>query len=387
MSTLEIAIIRGPYFRPNSTFLWEFLHNEYEEVKVTGFESDPSWFDPSVLELPIESLDWWDGKIDAFGYENILYQALEKYRLPSIALSGIREIVDEHDAVHVTENYRLYAYYAALLCSRTETELFVDVHENIPHRPANPVTWYVKRTVNRNASAFTSPTVASQRALVHEGVDPERVQILPNVVDTDRFDTGPKDAESTSLPNRLESTFNILFVHGLNEQKGTHYLLGAFEQVRERFDDVSLILVGENSLDTDVYAAAVAGNPDVYHVEYIPEIRHLYNLSDVFVLPSIATPRWKEQFGRVIIEAMACGLPTVVTNVGGPPHVVAEGYTSLVVESRSSEALYDALHELIVNDECRDELGANAYDYVRENYVPEVVGPDLYDLYCSHLKE
>jgi glycosyltransferase involved in cell wall biosynthesis len=380
---LNIAIVRGPWFRPNSTLLWEYIHNAYDDISVTGFNSDPAWFDPSELDLPIEDLDWWDGKIDSFGHENVIYQILEKYGFPNIALSGIKRVVEEYDIVHITENYRLYSLYAALLCDRRETTLFVDCHENIPHRPANPVALAVKRTVNHLADEFTCPTMDSKRALIHEGVDPDDIHILPNVVDLNLFDEGPKDADRASLPEHLESTFNILFVHGLNKRKGTKFLIGAFEQIREQFDDVSLILVGDNDLNNKYYNDHVAANPDVYHVEYIPEIRDLYNLSDVFVLPSIAVKKWEEQFGRVLVESMACGLPSVVTDVGGPRFVVEEGKTSFVVSARSSESLAEALTELYEDEQCRQEMGQRAYEYVRETYAPDTVGDKLYNMYRS----
>jgi glycosyltransferase involved in cell wall biosynthesis len=229
--------------------------------------------------------------------------------------------------------------------------------------------------------------MASKRALIHEGIAPDRVQLLPNVVDLDHFDRGPRDADSVTLPERLESMFNFLFVHGLNERKGTPVLLDAFETVQERCEDVSLILVGDNDLDREVYSRQVTGNPDVHHVEYVPDIRDAYNLSDVFVLPSVAAERWKEQFGRVIIESMACGVPSIVTNVGGPPYVVAEGETSLVVEPRSPAALADAMARLYEDDDLRRDIGECAYRYAREQYAPDVVGDDLYDLYRSHVHD
>ncbi|MDQ2072299.1 glycosyltransferase family 4 protein [Haloarcula sp. H-GB4] len=380
----DVAIIRGPYFRPNSTLLWEYVHNTYSDIDITGFESDPQWFDTSELNLPIESLHWWDGKIDAFGQENIVYHALEKYKLPSIALTGLRQVVDEHDAVHVTENYRIYSYCVALLCAQTDTTFFVDAHENIPHRPANPLTWVIKKTVNRHADGFTSPTLASKRALIHEGVDPDLVEILPNVVNLDRFQPGPRDADAVSLPAKIESTFNILFVHGLNERKGIPFLLDAFETMQEDCDDISLLLLGENSFDRSYYNEHVRDNPAVYHFEYLEDIQAAYNLSDVLVLPSVAAERWTEQFGRVLVEAMACGLPTVVTDVGGPPFVVEDEETGLVVEPRSSQSLASALTRLYRDEQLLQELGSTAYDHVRDNYSPETVGDDLYEFYRSH---
>ena len=383
----EVAIIRGPWFRPNSTLLWEYLHNAYDDISVTGFNSDPAWFDASELDLPIEALDWWDGKIDAFGHENIIYQGLEKYGFPNIVLSGIRQIVEEYDIVHVTENFRLYSLYAALLCDRRETTLFVDCHENIPHRPANPVTWGVKRTVNRLADRFTCPTMDSKRALIHEGVDSDAIHLLPNVVDLEQFDRGPSDPAKASLPDHLESTFTVLFVHGLNEAKGTRFLVEAIEQIQHHHDDVSLILVGENDLESEYYDSHVAANPDVHHVEYIPEIRYLYHLSDVFVLPSVAVKKWEEQFGRVLVESMACGVPSVVTDVGGPRFVVEPGETGLVVPSRSSDALAGAITELYEDEQRRREMSQQAYEYVRETYAPDIVGDDLYCMYQAALEE
>jgi glycosyltransferase involved in cell wall biosynthesis len=384
--TDDVAIIRGPYFRPNSTLLWEYVHNAYDDINVTGFESNPAWFDTSELKLPIERLHWWDGKLDAFGRENILYRALEKYGLPSIALSGIKRVVDTHDAVHVTENYRLYSCYTALYGAGTDTKVFVDCHENIPHRPANPVTWAMKRAVNARADAFTAPTPASKRALIHEGVDADAVKLLPNVVNLDRFDTAPKDTTDLPLPEALESSVNYLFVHGLNKRKGTYYLLDAFERLQFQHDDMSLVLLGDNSLPRQYYETYVESNPDVYHIEYVPDIERLYNASDVFVLPSIPCTRWKEQFGRAIIEAMACGLPSIVTDAGGPPYVVAEGETSLVVKSRSTDALAEAMADLY-DPERRRAMGEHAYEYVRDVYAPDVVGDELYAFYREHLKQ
>lgn len=380
---MKVAIIRGPFFRPNSTLHWEYVHTHYEDVDVTGFNSRPRWHDPSELDLPIEDLDWIDGKLDAFGHENVLYRALEHYKLPSIALTGLREIVREYDVVHVTENFRLYSWYAGVLCSRTDTDFFVDVHENIPHRPANPITWLLKRGVNERADGFTTSTTAGKRALIHEGVDAENIELLPNVLEFEHFDRGPRNAAVADLPERLEEAFNVLFVHGLSEQKGTHYLVDAFENLQQSYDDVNLVLVGQSDLEDAYYREHVRDNASIHHVEYIPnhEIRHLYNLSDVFVLPSITVERNEEQFGFSVLEAMACGVPSIVTDVGGLPFVVEEGVTSLVIEERSADAIADAIARLHEDKQLRRELGDNAYEYVREHYTVETVSDRLYELY------
>ncbi len=67
------------------------------------------------------------------------------------------------------------------------------------------------------------------------------------------------------------------------------------------------------------------------------------NAIDVFVLPSRTTPRWKEQFGRVIIEAQACGTPVIGSDSGAIPEVVGKG--GWIVPERDPPGLANALRE------------------------------------------
>jgi glycosyltransferase involved in cell wall biosynthesis len=145
------------------------------------------------------------------------------------------------------------------------------------------------------------------------------------------------------------------------------------------------LLVGKNKLPESYYREHVEQNQDVHHIEHVPneEISQLYNLSDVFVLPSVTIENNEEQFGMALIEAMACGTPSVVTDVGGLPHVAEEGHTSLVVPERSDKALAEAITELYHNNEKAETMGTNAYQYAREHYTPAVVGEQLYDFYTQ----
>ena len=71
------------------------------------------------------------------------------------------------------------------------------------------------------------------------------------------------------------------------------------------------------------------------------ELLELYSTFDVFVLPSLTTPLWKEQFGRVIPEAMACGVPVIGSDSGEIPNVI--GKTGLVFQEGSPEDLADKI--------------------------------------------
>lgn len=382
---MKIALVRGPYLNPNGILPWNYLDETYDDIKITAFKSDPARFDTSWLDLEVKSLNWPEGAIDGLGREYLLWSLLGRYDLPRTLLRGMQSLVKEYDIVHTSENFNIFSSQAAFGATRTDTSFVFTAGENIPFYPANPLTWAVKRYVNRRAEAATTTTMAGKRALIHEGIAPEDITVLPNAVDTNRFDEGPKRTAGTPLPPRLEHEFTILFVHGLQEQKGIRYLLGAFNCIASTFDGVNLLLVGNNKLPESYYQEHVGQNQDVYHIEHVPneEISQLYNLSDVFVLPSVTIENNEEQFGMALIEAMACGTPSVVTDVGGLPHVAEEGHTSLVVPERSDKALAEAITELYHNNEKAETMGTNAYQYAREHYTPAVVGEQLYDFYTQ----
>src|SRR5204863_8778575 len=94
--------------------------------------------------------------------------------------------------------------------------------------------------------------------------------------------------------------------------------------------------------------------------EELPELLHA---ADALVLPSV-----REQFGQVLVEAMACGLPCVAVDRYGPAHIVRDGETGWLVEPDDADGLAEALREVAGDDAERRERGDNALDDVRERF-------------------
>jgi hypothetical protein len=88
------------------------------------------------------------------------------------------------------------------------------------------------------------------------------------------------------------------------------------------------------------------------------EMHKLHNLADIFVLPSICTKTWQEQFGMVLIESMACGKPVVSTYSGSIPEVVGDAGT--LVQSNDHLSLYKAIKRLMIDKELRERIGKKA---------------------------
>lgn len=379
---MEVALVRGPYLRPSGVRPWERLHQTQSSIDVTAFASRPARFETDELAMPVEQLDWLDGRFDLLGYDQFFFKALTKFDYPRGVLAGIGHLADEYDIVHTSENFNVFSLQAAIACDRRNTAFALAVGENVPHNPHSVPTDIHKRLVNSRVDGVTATTTQGKRALIHEGVAPSSVAVVPNAVDTEAFRPRSVSPSDAGLPDRFDGTLTILFVHRLCEQKGTPYLLDAFETFSEGRDDVSLVLTGTNDLDRETYAR-VDERDDVEHIEWYPyeDMGALYSAADVCVLPSVTMERNEEQFGMAVIEAMACGRPTVVTNVGGLPHVVEAGETSLVVEERSSRSLVEAFERLSGDPDLRGRLGDRARDHVRETYAPDVVAEDLRAFY------
>lgn len=381
----KVAFIGGPFMSPYGKRSWEHLHKE-SRYDVVAFESDPARFDMSELDIPVRQLKWIDGYFELFGYEHVISRAAEKYlHLPTDYLLGVSNLVNEFDIIHTVENFTLFSLRAAIACRGTDTAFTFVANENIPYPPQqrNPFTRMVKRCVNVRADGITAVAPPSARALIHESVSAEMISIVPYDVDTDQFrPIDDVDPTRFDLSPELSDTTNILFVHELAKRKGVKHIVEAFERIDESFPNARLLLLGADNL-IDSFSPDVGrqirkriDRNDAIH--WIPSVDHnamphLYSLADVFTLPSVTTPTWEEQFGIAALEAMAAGLPTVVSDSGALSDVAAEGETSLVVPERSSSDLSTAFERLLSDSSLRQSFGEAGRRRAEEKFDPATV--------------
>jgi glycosyltransferase involved in cell wall biosynthesis len=375
----KIALFAGPFLSPDGVKPWEYL-NERTEYEVIVFESDPPRFDTSSLDMEVRRLKWPDGRFDLFGYDYFFWRAFRKSRIPSAYLQGLRDVVSEFDIIHTVENYNLFSFQAAFHASRQDVPFVFSAGENIPYPEfqRNPIQLAMKKYVNRRADGIITTTPQAKRALIHEGTEHGKITVVPNSVDTDQF---RPLSERVHPDVYREGTTNILFVHHLTEQKGVPYLVEAFRRLSAEQDDIQLTLLGDSSLP-DKCQTYVEEASDVVWKEFVPyeKMPSVYNAADVFVLPSVTMVNNEEQFGVALLEAMASGLPNVVTSVGGLSYV-ASYETSLTVDERDADDLYSALRRLVEQDDLRAELGQNARERAEREFGQDVVVDQLMEFY------
>jgi glycosyltransferase involved in cell wall biosynthesis len=215
------------------------------------------------------------------------------------------------------------------------------------------------RLVARRAGAILAGNRDARDFFVAEGAAAERVFVMPQVgLDPERLRPLEADARAALRARRGLSagTFAVGFAGRLLEEKGVLDLVDAVERLRHGGLDVRLDVIGAGPLGAVLERRAAAGAPLTLAAP-VPreELAPFYQALDAFVLPSRTTPAWKEQFGMVLAEAMACGVAVVGSSSGAIPDVV--GGAGLVFPEGDASALAHALGQLARDPALRADLG------------------------------
>ena len=145
-----------------------------------------------------------------------------------------------------------------------------------------------------------------------------------------------------------------IFVGRLAPVKGHQYLISAIPKVLENVPSAKFVLVGDGELryDLEKQVLDLGVKENVIFTGLRDDVPELLAMSDLFVLSSI-----NEGMGRVLVEAMAVGLPVVATKVGGVPAVVVDGETGMLVPPKNPNALADAIVRLLKDEYMRRRMG------------------------------
>jgi glycosyltransferase involved in cell wall biosynthesis len=180
--------------------------------------------------------------------------------------------------------------------------------------------------------------------LVRRGVEPSRIELIPYGVDEERFTAPERDFSARSL--------QLLYVGQVGYRKGLRYIEAAVGAVSPRPEQVTVIgpIVNQSvglaeALREFAYLGKVTG-------EDLPQY---YAKADVFILPSLA-----EGMALVVLEAMASGLPVIVTEESGYGGVIRDGVEGFIIPARDSAAITQKLSLLSEDGDLRRRIGLAA---------------------------
>lgn len=229
-------------------------------------------------------------------------------------------------------------------------------------RRIRPVRWLSRRVCGR-ASACIAVSEGIAQGLNELGIPSDRVRIIPMGVDQGGGEVGGTIHESGDyLKFKGYRGLRVAFVGRLVASKSVETLLTAHRQLERRGRAVACALIGSGPSESKLRQQARSdGNRNVIFAGALPPegVRHWLAASHVLVLPSISEGR-----GIVILEAMAQGLPAVVSDIPGPRELVRHGETGFLFTAGDAEGLADRLEELIGDADLRREMGRRARRFI-----------------------
>jgi glycosyltransferase involved in cell wall biosynthesis len=283
--------------------------------------------------------------------------------------------------VIICGGYNYAASWEALLWARRQGVEFVLWSESNGHDARRGWAWIesLKAYFLRHCDRFVVPGKASFEYLRSLGSPEVSILTAPNAVDNSLFATQAENtrAHATEFREKLKlpSRF-ILFVGRLIPEKGVFDLLEAYAKLESGLrSEVGLVFAGDGVSREELSQHAKRISPGVVCFPGFAQredLAGLYALAETLVLPTHSDP-----WGLVVNEAMACGLPIIVSSVAGcSADLVEDGCNGYVVPPRDSEKLSVAIDSLLRQPELKQRMSARSSDRIR-NYSPEACADGL----------
>jgi glycosyltransferase involved in cell wall biosynthesis len=183
-----------------------------------------------------------------------------------------------------------------------------------------------------------------------------------------------------------DGVLRILTVSRLVPEKGLYYILEAISLILSERNDVVWEIVGEGPMKPLLEQEARERNlsQKIRFCEKVPhdEVASVLGSADIFINHAVPTKRWEEYFGAVNIEAMACGLPCILSKTGGIPYAIREAGVCVMVDPRDVAQIRKALETLIANSGLRTKMGVRARKYVKDNYDIDLIADRFDRMIC-----
>jgi glycogen synthase len=312
--------------------------------------------DPLAIDFTTETLLAWSQAAE---------HALLRAALPLVR-RWCPDVVHAHDW--------LVAQSAITLAETTGAPLVATLHATeagrhmgwLPH-PLNRAIHSVERWLARQAAlVVTCSTTMHDEAVRLFELAPERVRVLPNGVDAERW-RAPTSAKSAARAAHAGDGPLLVYAGRLVHEKGVQTLLRAVRPLRESHPGLRLAVAG-----TGVYEAELQGLArrlrvarSVQWLGFVPEteLAALLGAADAVVVPSLYEP-----FGIVALEAAVAGAPLAVAETGGLLDLAAAGVAAASFPAGDAEALAGAVGKLLVDPAAASRAARRAARLVRRDF-------------------
>jgi glycosyltransferase involved in cell wall biosynthesis len=288
------------------------------------------------------------------------------------------------DIVHLDEEpYNLATYHANRLARRQGAKSLWFSWQNLHRHYPPPFSWMERYNLNHVTYAIVGSQSAAQvwRAKGYRGP----LAVIPQFgVDAHLFHPLRLQAQDFQR-TQDDNPVHIAYAGRLVPEKGVDLLLKALAPLSGKWT-LSILGGGPDAPHLQGLCRALGMAERVTFKAPIPSVAmpDFYRTVDILVLPSRSRPNWTEQFGRVLIEAMASGVAVIGADTGEIPHVI--GDAGLIFEEENNEALREVLARLLDNAILRQTLGEAGRARVLAHFTQRRIATQTVKLYQEMLQ-
>jgi glycosyltransferase involved in cell wall biosynthesis len=333
---------------PSETFIYDLINN-LEEVGVDNYIL--SHQRQLEKERPFSKVQTISEK--TLLYKKIYYRLLKRWKIRNEkdVVNYIRQL--KPDVIHAHFGPNGIKMINLIKKHNLNIPLLVSFHgmdlNVLPFKCKKYLRYLLQMSIDKNV-LFTSPSEFLKRKARMIGFKKDTVIVIPNAYN-DYFYC----AEKKSFWNYGDE-LKLLHIGRFEEVKGQKYLVEAFGYVREEYPNTTLTIIGYGSLENDLKRLCKKLNVQD-NVKFLNQVKHvdLPNIiyeHDIYIQPSIiASDGAEENLSVSTIESQICGLPAIVSNIGGLKEIVIDGETGKLIEEKNSKQLSSAILFYVKNPE------------------------------------
>jgi glycosyltransferase involved in cell wall biosynthesis len=247
-----------------------------------------------------------------------------------------------------------------------------DLTANIYKQLIKKITKYIGKKVDKIICVNEDYIPIFEKWNIPDG----KLVFIPNGVDIKRFSPG-----KSKINERFKNKKIILYFGRLHYQKNVELLVRSFSLIKDKIKDVKLIIVGTGN-QYNKLKRMTDNNQDIVMTGFVSdkELVEYMRAADVVVFPSRG-----ENASFTIMEAMACGLPVVSSDVGNAKKILGDD-RGILMKDYTEKEIADICTRVISDEKLKKKIGMDARDYVVKNHSWDKISKQTEELYKSILE-
>ena len=349
------------------------------------------------IKIDLITVSYWenykDNKLKQLETENLKIHFLKPIFLSKISrqfryyMKGLfRKLkMINPDIIYVAnEPLALNTFLATIYAKILKKKIMCLTWEILLIKKILPIRLYEK-FVLRNTDRILVGSRDAKKILITKKYPSKKIHIMPETgIDTSFF---KKQQKNLCKKLKIQKEKTCLFVGRLEYEKGMQYILDAKKMLDKKSKRYNYLFVGTGKWFNKLKELSKTDSK----IRLLPwvgyqELPKIYNSATLFLYPSIPTKFWEEQFGFSIVEAMACGLPVIASDMAGPREIIKNNVDGRIIKSENAIELSDKVELLMENKKMRKKFSENAIKNVKRfdnKKITEKLKHIVYDLYAE----